>query len=175
MTQTAVLKSERTISIIKVVAGALAMAASAQVAIPLNPVPITFHTVVVMIIGLTYRSDLARYAMSTYILAGAMGVPVFTNFSSGIPYMMGPTGGYLLGFWLAACAMPYFRQVYGSSWLANTTNCIIGHLLIYFFGVAWLSTIIGFDMAFTKGFLIYIPTGIAKIAILVTIMRYIKR
>ena len=175
MIEAQVLKSARTLNIIKVLGGACAMAAAAQISIPIKPVVITFHTLIVMIIGLTYAPALARNAMATYLLAGAAGLPLFFGFNGGLPYIMGPTGGYLAGFFAAACVMPYFQQRYGNGTISTACNCLLGSVIIYALGIAWLGQIIGYEKAFYSGFVVFIPTGIAKILLLVGIMRYIRR
>jgi biotin transport system substrate-specific component len=175
MTQAGVIKSTRALSIMQCVAGVIAMGVAAQISIPMQPVPITFHTVIVMIIGLTYTPALARNTMAAYIATGALGAPVFTNFSSGIPYMMGPTFGYLVGFLAAASIMPYFQKRYGAGTLSTLCNCLLGHTAIYLLGVAWLGQIIGYEKAIYSGFIVFIPGGIAKIFVLVGMMKYIRR
>jgi len=174
MTQVAILKSERTVDIIKIFGGVLVMSIAAQVAIPLKPVPIILHTMVLMVIGLTYTPKLAMSTMAAYLLTGAIGIPVFSNFNAGLPYMIGPTGGYLAGFLIAPTIMAYCRQRYPSGTISAICICLLGNLLLYTLGVAWLSYLIGFEKAFYSGFVVFIPSGIAKIAVLVVIMRYLK-
>lgn len=173
--QTIELRSEKSINFIKVAGGALAIAAAAQMSIPMNPVPITFQTIAIMIIGLTYEPRLAMNTMVTYLVAGAAGLPVFSHFSGGLPYMMGPTGGYLVGFFVTPIIMAYFQQSRESSAISTLCNCMLGSLVIYALGVIWLSHFIGFEKAFYSGFVIFIPTGIAKIAALTGIMRFIRK
>ena len=157
----------------KVFLGVVAMAAMSNISIPLQPVPITFSTVMIMAIGLTYSRGEAVSTIGSWLALGAMGVPVFTNsFSSGIPYMMGPTGGYLLGFLIAVYAMAYIREKFE---LSMVYNCMLGHMLIYIPGVLWLSTLIGMEAAIYKGFIVYIPTGTMKIVALVALMKVVKR
>ncbi len=81
-----------------VLAGTVLLAASAQVSVPMFPVPMTLQTLVVSLIGLTYGSRLGAATMIAYLAEGAMGLPVFANFSGGIAPLMGPTAGFLWGF-----------------------------------------------------------------------------
>src|SRR5262245_17113843 len=78
----------------------LLLALSAQVRIPLffTPVPITAQTFVVLLTGALLGPRLGAAAMAAYLLEGAMGLPVFQGGNSGVAYMFGPTGGYLIGF-----------------------------------------------------------------------------
>ena len=159
--------------VVRVFLGIVAMAAMSNLSIPMQPVPITFSTIMIMAIGLTYSRGEAATTIGSWLALGAMGVPVFTNgFSSGIPYMMGSTGGYLLGFLIAVYLMAYMREKFA---LPMLYNCMLGHMIIYIPGVLWLATLIGMEAAIYKGFIVYIPTGILKIGVLVALMRIIKR
>ena len=82
----------------------LATAFGAYVRIPLpgNPVPITLQTMFVLLAGAVLGKRLGPLSQAGYILLGVLGIPVFQNFSFGMPYIFGPTGGYLAGFVLAA-------------------------------------------------------------------------
>jgi len=69
---------------LKTIIGSLLLFVMGQIAIPLEPVPITLHTVAVMLIGMTYDKKSAVSSVISYILIGAMGAPVFHDFTSGI-------------------------------------------------------------------------------------------
>jgi len=159
--------------IAKILLGIVAMVAMSNLVIPIQPVPITFSTIMIMAIGLTYSRGEAFSTIGSWLALGAMGAPVFTNgFSGGIPYMIGSTGGYLFGFLIAAYCMAYMREKFT---LPMLYNCMLGHILIYIPGVLWLATFIGMEAAIYKGFIIYIPTGMLKIGCLVVLMRIIGR
>lgn len=81
-----------------VLVGSVLLAASAQVSVPMFPVPMTLQTLVVSMIGLAYGSRLGAATVLAYLAEGAMGLPVFANFSGGIAPLMGPTAGFLWGF-----------------------------------------------------------------------------
>lgn len=158
--------------IAKILLGVVALIAGANIWIPLDPVPITFHTVIVMAIGLTYSKEEGLMTLGAYLSLGAIGLPVFLGFNSTLAYMMGPTGGYLIGFALSVYVMAYLKENFDISMLLN---CTIGHMIIYTLGIIWLSKFIGIEAAIYKGFIIYIPTGILKIAALLTIMGFINK
>jgi biotin transport system substrate-specific component len=171
-TNTLISNSNIQYKVIKVLLGVVAMAAASNIAIHMKPVDITFNTVMIMAIGLTYSRIEAFSTIAAFITVGAMGAPVFTNFGSTIAYMMGPSGGYILGYLIAVCSMTYMREKFA---LHMLYNCMLGHMLIYIPGILWLSTFIGMEVAIYKGFIIYIPTGILKIGVLVGLMHVIKR
>lgn len=81
-----------------VLGGSLFVGMSAQVSVPMFPVPMTLQTLAISIIGLTYGSRLAAVTLIVYLAEGAMGLPVFAGGAAGVPYMMGPTSGFLFGF-----------------------------------------------------------------------------
>jgi biotin transport system substrate-specific component len=159
-------------TILKIALGVFALFASAQISLPLKPVVITLQTLVVMVIGLTYCRKEAITTMLTYLSVGALGVPVFTNMQGGLAKLMGPSGGYLLGFLIAVYTMAYMKEKFN---FPNIYNCIMGQILIYIPGIIWLSTFIGIEEAMYSGFFVYIPTGIAKIFLLLLILRVIKK
>ncbi len=159
-------------AVLKISLGVLALFASANITLPVKPVAVTLHTLVVMIIGLTYSRKEAITTITSYITFGILGMPMFGNLNGGLLYLMGPVGGYYLGMVLACYAMPYLKEKFN---IANLFNCIIGQVLIYTPGVLWLSTFIGLEASIYKGFLVYIPSGIVKIILLLSILKVIKK
>ena len=174
MNNTRILSTDTTFfyKAIKVFLGVVAMAAMSNISIPVHPVSITFGTIMIMAIGLTYTKGEAVATIGSYLIVGAMGAPVFMNFGSTAAHMMGPSGGYLLGYLLAVYAMAYMKEKFAISMIYN---CMLGHMLIYIPGVLWLSTFVGIEAAIYKGFIIYIPTGIVKIGVLVGLMKVMKK
>ncbi|MDO5606566.1 MAG: biotin transporter BioY [Paracoccus sp. (in: a-proteobacteria)] len=81
-----------------VLAGTALLALSAQISVPMIPVPMTLQTLAVSLIGLTYGARLAGVTLLAYLAEGAMGLPVFANGAAGIAPLMGPTAGFLWGF-----------------------------------------------------------------------------
>jgi len=157
--------SETSINILKVIMGVIAIFASAQIAIPIKPVPITLHTVMISIIAFTYTPRLGFITVLTYIVAGVVGLPMFSKFSGGLHYFMGATFGYLIGMLIATPVMSTLNQRYSQKFLGVLCTCLIGHVIIYLLGMGWLSTIIGIKMALYSGLIVYIPTGVVKILI----------
>jgi biotin transport system substrate-specific component len=152
--------------------GVFLLFAASQISIPLKPVPITLQTVAVMLIGLTYTPTLAVSTVITWILAGALGLPVFAGYASGIG---GNTTGYLFGFICAVFMMSLLQQRYKfKSFVGISINCLIGTLIIFTFGITWLTGIIGLKPALTFGVLPFILPGIVKIVILSSIIKYCR-
>ncbi len=98
LTQAALPSRSVLTNVLMVLAGSALLALSAQVTVPMFPVPMTLQTLAVSLIGLAYGSRLAAATVLAYLAEGAMGLPVFANASGGIAPLMGPTAGFLWGF-----------------------------------------------------------------------------
>ena len=115
----------------------------------------TMQTFVVLVIGMAYGSRLGLATVALYLLQGALGLPVFAGTPEkgvGLAYMMGPTGGYLLGFGVAAWVCGWLAERgFDRSPLKSLIAMSVGHGLIFVFGVAWLASLMGIEKAFTVG------------------------
>jgi biotin transport system substrate-specific component len=129
---------------IAVAAFALATTFGAQVAVPLpgTPVPVTLQTLFVVLGGVVLGPRLGALSSLTYLIAGAVGAPVFSNGGAGLPWLFGPTGGYLLA---APAAAAVAGWVAGARRTAPRTlaGLALGVATMYGGGVAWLSVITG--------------------------------
>lgn len=118
---------------------ALALAAKVQVFLPGNPVPITLGTFGVLTIGAAYGPRLGLLTVLGYLALGAMGASVFAGQEAGLTYMMGGTGGYLLGYALAAAALGYVaRRGWDRNVALMALAMLVGNALIYVPGLVWL-------------------------------------
>ena len=140
--------------ILLMLAGSLFIAACAQVAVPLLPVPITMQTFAVLMIGAAYGWRLGAATVAAYLVEGALGLPVFAEWSGGLPVLVGPTGGYLFGFVLAAGAVGWLAE---RGWDRNIVTTalamLIGNALIYVPGLAVLANFVGIDKVLEYGLL----------------------
>lgn len=129
--------------------GVAAMAVAAKIKVPMWPVPITMQSFVVLSIGAAYGLRLGGVTMLAYLLVGAVGFDVFTGSSAtenGLAYMMGGTGGYLLGFLLAAGFLGWCaRKGWDRSWRNVSLAMLAGNALIFAPGVLWLGVLYGWD------------------------------
>src|SRR5258705_4097477 len=133
--------------VVLVVVGVLVLTVSAKLQIPLWPVPMTMQTYVILVVAMAYGTRLGVATVVAYLLAGAAGLPVFAGTPEkgiGLPYMLGPTGGYLAGFLIATYLMGKLAQ---RGWDRRVLSCLaaisLGHLLILACGVAWLALSLG--------------------------------
>ena len=154
-----------------VVFGSLLLAVSAQFKIPLYPVPVTGQTLVVLLIGMTYGPRLGGITMAAYLFEGAIGLPVFAGGAAGMAVLFGPTGGYLLGFLLAAVAMGYLAERgMGRSVVSTVIAMVIGNMVIYLCGASWLAGFIGFGKAMAAGVLPFLYGDALKLAVAAGLM-----
>lgn len=146
--------------------GTLALTVSAKTQIPFWPIPMTMQTFVVLVIGMAYGSRLGAATVALYLLEGALGLPVFAGTPEkgvGLAYMMGPTGGYLLGFVVAAWVCGWMAERgFDRSPLKSLVAMSVGHALIFVFGVAWLAQLMGIEKAFMVGVIPFWAATIVK-------------
>ena len=126
-----------------VVAGAVAIALCTQIAIG-YPVPITGQTFAVLMVGVLLGSRRGAVCVLTYLAAGMAGLPVFSYGKAGLAAMLGPTGGYLLGFVAAAYVVGRLAERGWDRHAATTVLAmVLGNLAIYACGLIWLSFFAG--------------------------------
>lgn len=151
--------------------GILALSISSKIAFPLAPVPITLQTFMVLLIGMTYGSRLGGLTVISYIALGAMGAPVFASPVGGLATILGPSGGYIMGFLPAA----FFTGVlvergWGHYRLTTACATLIGMAIIYGYGVLWLAKFVGFQSAINLGVLPFIMVCMLKVLLLSVIV-----
>ena len=126
---------------ILLVAGIAALAISAKIQFTTVPVPVTLQMLVVMVIGAAYGPKLGAATVASYLALGAQGLPVFAGAVAGPAYLFGPTGGYLLGFVIAAYAVGRLAAAgWDRSPVRMAAAMAVGILCVYIPGVIWLSS-----------------------------------
>ena len=132
-----------------VVLGIIALAVFAKMNIPTTPVPISMGTFAVLTIAAAYGPRLGMTTILGYMIIGALGFDVFATSSAeanGLTYMMGSTGGYLVGYVLATLALGLAaRAGWDRSVVLTAVAMLIGNALIYLPGLAWLGQLYGWD------------------------------
>ena len=158
--------------------GSVLLAASAQfkVPVPLSPVPVTGQTLVVLMIGMAYGPRLGAMTICAYILAGLRGLPVFAGGMAGLPVLAGPSGGYLVGFIAAAFVIGLLAQRgMDRSILMTALAMLVGNLVIYLFGYAWLASLIGMQKAFMFGVWSFLWGDAIKLVVAACLMPVVWR
>ena len=134
-----------------VVLGIALLAVAAKIKVPVwpSPVPITMGTFAVLTIGAAYGARLGLVTILGYMLIGALGLDVFASSSAekaGLTYMMGGTGGYLLGYVLATLTLGVLAERgWDRSVLWMALAMLIGNAMIYVPGLLWLGELYGWD------------------------------
>lgn len=155
--------------------GSLAIAASAQINFPMQPVPMTMQSLVVLLVGVAYGWRLGAATVLFYLAQGALGLPVFAGFRGGLPALAGPTAGYLFGF-VAAAALAGWLASRGwtRSWWRSAATLLAGHAVLFLGGLLWLAVPLGFDRAVAVGLLPFIPGTVVKVALGVALLAALR-
>lgn len=149
-----------------VLGGSLFTALMAQVAIPLpfTPVPITGQTLAVLLVGAALGARRGALSMAAYLAEGLAGLPVFAGGTAGIGRLLGPTGGYLVGFVVAAYVVGWLAE---RGWdrrpLTAALAMAVGNGVIYVFGLAWLARFVGLAHVLPMGLFPFIPGDLLKV------------
>ncbi|MYZ47911.1 biotin transporter BioY [Propylenella binzhouense] len=129
--------------------GTLILWASAKISVPFWPVPMTLQTGAVALLAAVYGWRLGTATVVAYLLEGALGMPVFTGSPEkgiGLLYMMGPTGGYLLGMVFQAAVVGFLAERLAARDPIRLFGAmLVGEVVLFACGLAWLGTLIGWD------------------------------
>lgn len=160
------------------------IALSSKISVPFYPVPMTMQTFVVLFTGFTLGARYGFIALSFYILEGALGLPVFAGTPAkgvGIAYLLGPTGGYILGYAFTAFLAGIFfskRNIFFSKKNLPITfiKLTIALTPTYLIGTLWLGIIIGFDKPILEmGFYPFVISECFKILLLAILIHKYSR
>lgn len=154
---------------------AIILCSQLRVDLPFTPVPITGQTFAVVLWGLLFGSRAAVGAVTAYLAAGALGLPVFAGFAS-LPALWGPTSGYLIGFIPAAWLAGIFRD---SGWtrtfIWGWLSAMIASMPIFIFGTGVLSVFVGVENAVIMGVVPFIVGDVIKSVIAAAITMAMQR
>lgn len=162
--------SRRLMQVAAVLAGTGLLALSAKITVPFWPVPMTLQVLAVFLIGAAYGRDLALATLLVYLAQGAAGLPVFAS-GSGLGYMAGPTGGYLIGFVVAAAIAGHAAdRGLDREPLRLFLAMLAGLVVILGLGAAWLAWLFGVQKAIAWGVGPFIVTDLVKVALAAAIV-----
>ena len=156
-----------------VIGFSLLTALSAQIVIPIGPVPITGQTFAVLLTGALLGSRLGAITMIVYLLEGASGLPFFSGAHGGILHLLGPTGGYLVAFPAGAFITGAFAEhVWDRKFLTAAAAMTIGSIVIMLSGWLWFSLVMKTSPAITlfATVLKFIPGDIIKISLAAAVL-----
>jgi biotin transport system substrate-specific component len=162
-----------------IIIGNLLLILSAKIQIPFWPVPMTMQTFVVLMIGAMLGARAGTAAVALYLFEGGLGFPIFAGTPErgiGVAYMYGPTGGYLIGFLVAALALGVASdRGWMKSLLGSTLMMIAGHAIILALGVAWLARLSGTEAAIAAGLTPFWAATVLKTAMAVALYEMLRR
>ena len=157
------------------VIGSLIIWQAAKIQIPFYPVPMTMGTFAVFVIGMAYGWRLGTATVLLYLAEGLMGLPVFAGTPEkgiGLAYMLGGTGGYLVGYVLAAGSVGALAERgWDKNILTSALAMFVGNLLIYVPGLLWLGILFGWDKPIIQwGLTPFLVGDFAKLALAAVLM-----
>ena len=125
------------------------MATGAYLSIPVGPVPIVLQNMFVFLAGLLLGSRWGLASVAVYLLAGICGLPVFAGGMGGIGRIIGPTGGYLVGYLPAVFIIGYISEKSAGRIVYDILAMICGTAVLYACGVTWLKVLTGMTLSKT--------------------------
>lgn len=163
-----------------VAGGALLTALAAQFAflVPWTPVPYTLQTGAVLLVGTGLGTSRGALSMLLYVLVGAAGLPVFAQASGGSEHLIGATGGYLVGFVIAAAVVGRLAELGWDRRFGTAAGLmLIGTLIVYAIGVPVLAIVTGYSFAdaLEVGALVFLPWDFAKVLLAAWLLPYAWR
>jgi len=152
------------------------MTAGAYISIPVGPVPIVLQNMFVFLAGLLLGSRWGLASVGVYLLAGACGLPVFAGGMGGIGRIVGPTGGYLIGYLPAVFIVGYLSEKGAARIGFDILAMIVGTIILYACGVTWLKSLteMPWPKALAVGMLPFLIGDILKIVAAAVIARAIR-
>lgn len=181
------LKLKSIYDIVYIGLGAAFIAICSWIAIPLTttPVPVTLQTFAVFAIAGILGLKRGTLAVLVYILLGAIGLPVFAGFTSGLGVVLGNTGGYIIGFLFSAAIVGLAKKLFGNKNYIIGISMVVGLLICYLFGTFWFMQVyaqksgtISFFTAFSWCVVPFIIPDIVKIVLAIDIVdrvsKYVK-
>jgi len=160
--------------IVLVASGAALVSLLAQLTVPMYPVPITGQTLAVLLVGATLGAVRGIISLSLYAVLGIVGLPVFSDASSGFGIIAGPTGGYIIGFIVSAGLVGWLAQ---RQWdhriLGAIAAFLAGTVATFAVGMPWLAVVLNLTLEQTLEFGLYpfIIGGLVKAALGAGIIR----
>ena len=145
--------------------------------IPISPVPVSLGFFAVYLTVYILGMKMGSASVLIYVLLGFVGLPVFTGFSGGIGKVLGPTGGYIIGYLFMAPIMGFFIDKWKTNYVLTILGMVLGTAVCYLFGTLWLAYQGGmsFSAALAAGVLPFIPAEIVKLTLAVLAGEPVRR
>lgn len=159
--------------VILAILGSAFVALSAKVQVPMWPVPMTMQTFAVLIVGMSFGFRLGGATLLLYLAEGAVGLPVFAS-GAGLAYLAGPTGGYLVGFFVSAALVGWLAErSWDRTFVLTLVAMVLGTTIIFGLGVTWLAIFLGdADKAIASGLTPFLVGAVVKIALAAVVLPF---
>ncbi len=156
--------SVKNMTLVALFAAITAVCAQLAFPIPFSPVPFTLQVVAVCLAGGILGSKLGAMSLIVYLLIGATGIPVFAQFRGGLSVLVGPTGGFLLSFPIAAALIGFFMER-KNNFKSSFLSMLLGLVIIYVMGLVQfkLVTAMSWEKSFALAVAPYLIPDIIKI------------
>jgi biotin transport system substrate-specific component len=165
-----------------VLAGTGLVAAAAQVSIPFEPVPVTGQTFAVLLVGSSLGAIRGAASLALYLWLGVAGAPIYAEGHHGWNILTGSSGGYIIGFVLAAVVTGYLAERGWDRRFSSAVGAMLtGNVIIYAVGLPWLAVVLNTNLEKTLEFGLYkfVPGDLVKLylaaALLPTAWRVVER
>lgn len=148
-----------------------------SLSIPVSPVPISLTNLAVYFTVYVIGMKRATVSYLLYLLLGFVGLPVFSSFTSGPAKLLGPTGGYLIGFIFMALICGFFIDKWPAKLYLHFIGMVLGTAVCYLFGTVWLAYQGGYSFyaALAAGVIPFLPGDLVKIVLAMLIGPQIRK
>ncbi|MDR1597688.1 MAG: biotin transporter BioY [Holosporales bacterium] len=165
------IKNYEALQLLKCFAGSVCIAICSQICVPFVPVPFTMQTLAVLFVASSLGARYGIISVLMYLAEGAIGLPVFAKCASGLPHLLGPTGGYLIGFTFAAYLIGTLIEKFkAKSFLAIFGSGLAGEVVLFLIGYLQLACFVGFTAAFKLGVVPFLLGDFVKVLLFALIM-----
>lgn len=177
LTKTSSNLSVKHLALAGLMAAIICVLAPFSVPIPVSPTPISLGTLAIYFVLTVLGLKLGTVSVVVYILLGLAGLPVFTGFTGGPGKLLGPTGGYIIGYIFMALICGVFIDKWGDKLLPSILGMLLGTAALYLFGSLWLAYQASYTLpqAFMVGTIPYIPGDLAKLALAMSLGRQVRK
>ena len=142
------------------------LAGRISIPLPFTPVPIVIQSHVCLLIAALLGRRFAVSAVSLFLVLGAIGLPVFAMGGAGLPILLGPRGGYLVGYLLGVWVTGSLIEKYNLSTTRLKTLAMgLGNLMFFVCGLPQLALFVGAEKVFIMGMLPFLPGELIKLFI----------
>ena len=167
----------RQMAFIGLMTSLLCIMAPFSILLPFSPIPLSLGTLAIYFCAILLGMKQSIISVTLYLLLGLVGLPVFSGFTGGIGKLLGPTGGYLIGYLFLALICGLFVDKFPNQKLFYIIGMLLGTAACYLFGSLWLSYQAGISLsqAFLTAVLPFLPGDVIKLILAVLIGFQIRR